>query len=209
MTRGMTLLLAVASAAVVGAAGPAFAHAEPQVAELPAGSTQMIPFEVSHGCDGSPTVQVALRVPAGVTSVSAPDKPGWSSTIAADTVTWTGGPLPADDPDTFPVTVTLPETPGVELVWPLVQTCEHGQLAWIETGDGELEYPAPVIRLGPPETSPTPSSPTSTPPSTSPPTSSAAPGSGGGSPPWWWIGAGAAAFAAVAGGGFLLARRRA
>jgi uncharacterized protein YcnI len=38
-------------------------------------------FNVGHGCDGSPTVAVRLKIPEGVTNVKPQLKPGWQITL--------------------------------------------------------------------------------------------------------------------------------
>ena len=51
--------------ALVAVALPA--HVEPQSSEAPAGARTTFGFLVEHGCDGSPTVQVSIQLPEGLT----------------------------------------------------------------------------------------------------------------------------------------------
>ena len=48
-------------------AGVASAHIDPDPTEAQAGSRLTVGFTVEHGCDGSPTTQLDMRLPDGVT----------------------------------------------------------------------------------------------------------------------------------------------
>lgn len=124
-------------------------HVEPTVAEAPAGSRAELGFTVEHGCGGSPTVEVAMQLPAEVADPEPVELPGWTATVDDRVVTWAGGPLPDGEAATFTVSVGLPATPGVTLLFPTVQTCEAGELAWIAEDGGatEADNPAPRIVL--------------------------------------------------------------
>ena len=81
-------------------------------------------------------------------------KDGWTSTLTGDTLEFSGGPLAADQEDHFDITFTAPAQPG-DIRFPVIQTCEQGELAWIEVaaeGAAEPEHPAPTIKVtaGPP-----------------------------------------------------------
>ena len=147
------LVLGVALAASWLAAAPAGAHVEPTVTEAPAGSRAELGFTIEHGCAGSPTVAVAMRMPAEVEGVQPVGLPGWTLTTEPradaeiDVVEWSGGPLPDAEALTFTVSVGLPVTPGATLLFPTVQTCEVGELAWISTGGGETEADNPAPRI--------------------------------------------------------------
>lgn len=124
-------------------------HVEPQVSEAPAASRFTFAFEVEHGCDGSPTVEVSIQVPPGSLDVAAVPKDGWTATVEPGdppVVTFTGGPLPAQEPGTFAIELVTPNEPGTEVLFPTVQACEQGELAWVETEPGG-DAPAPRLRL--------------------------------------------------------------
>jgi uncharacterized protein YcnI len=133
---------------LAAAAAPA-AHVEPTITEAPAGSRAELGFTIEHGCAGSPTVAVAMQLPEGVADVEAVPVEGWTATVEGDVVTWTGGPLPDDQLATFTVITGLPVTPGATLLFPTIQTCEVGEIAWIspEGGESETDNPAPRIVL--------------------------------------------------------------
>ena len=167
------LLAAAPIATAVGlvAAATASAHIDPDPTEAQAGSVVSVGFTVEHGCDGSPTVQLDMRLPEGVANASPEPIDGWNGSITDNIVTFIGGPLPNDQAMTFRVSVTLPPTPDTEIYFPFVQRCEEGEIRWIQvpTSDGssdELGQPAPAMQLfGPAVTSPpgtTPASTTST-----------------------------------------------
>ncbi|MDP9465596.1 MAG: YcnI family protein [Actinomycetota bacterium] len=149
------LASAVASAAVIFVAGGiAFAHIDPDPIAMEAGTTGTVAFTVEHGCDGSPMTSVKFEIPDGVSGVTPVDKDGWTATVTGKTVEFQGGPMAADDEDHFDITLTAPAQPG-EVHFPAIQTCEQGELAWIEIpaeGAAEPENPAPTLKIteGPP-----------------------------------------------------------
>jgi uncharacterized protein YcnI len=188
MLRRLVLVLAV-TVAGLGAAAPAAAHIDPDPKRAQAGSRLTVGFTVEHGCDGSPTVQLDMRLPDGVTDAVAEPVDGWDGSIDGDVITFVGGPLPDDVEATFDITMALPPTPDTTIYFPFVQRCEEGEIRWIgipaEPGD-ELDEPAPAMELlgpiatTPPNTAPAPpttgpdaapatSAPESAAPSTEPP----------------------------------------
>jgi len=147
---------------------PASAHVEADPSEAPAGSTTVISFTIPHGCAGSPTTGVDMKLPEGVTGAKPVYQGGWTAAVATGAITpftnedgekiteapteinWTGGPLPDDQVLELRVQVTLPDKAGETVTFPTVQTCEVGTTDWIElTGaDGkEPEHPAPAVTL--------------------------------------------------------------
>jgi uncharacterized protein YcnI len=141
-TAALTALVTLAPAA------PAAAHTETDLVAVPAGAEATITLRPTHGCDGSPTVEVAIQAP--VEGAAAGEVSGWTARSEADgrghtVLEWTGGSLPADETGAFPVTFTAPDTVGELLVFPSVQECEDGEtLSWID-GDPAGEYPAPRL----------------------------------------------------------------
>jgi periplasmic copper chaperone A len=139
---------AVGILGIVGVVAPqAGAHAKPNKSAAPAGTRQEIRFTIEHGCGNSPTTQVSVRLPVGV-SKPAPKAPkGWTVEVAKDqrVVTWSGGSLPSKTKGDFAVTMSFPSTKGTTLSFPMVQTCTKGTLRWIE-GPGS-QYPAPTVKL--------------------------------------------------------------
>lgn len=172
MSRKQKLGLTVAMTAILAftLGSTAVAHVGTEPSEVPVGSSSTIEFRIGHGCDGSATTSVSLQIPAGVASVRPFPKPGWDldiesgvlpEPIATDgepitegvtVVTWSGGLLEDAHTDVFAIRATVYGAAD-DMVWfPLVQTCESGEHAWIEIpevgqDDHELDSPAPVVTL--------------------------------------------------------------
>jgi periplasmic copper chaperone A len=164
----------VAAMAVASCTGVATAHVTVQPTEAVAGSYLHMDFSVPHGCQGSSTVALRVKVPDGVLSAKPQMKPGWTVDIkkkkldtpqsaghghmiseVVDEITWRGGPLPDSLYDTFGLIVKLPDTPGQTVYFPAVQECEKGVSRWIELpaagqSSEQLQEPAPFIKLKPP-----------------------------------------------------------
>ncbi|MBM3488076.1 MAG: YcnI family protein [Alphaproteobacteria bacterium] len=165
-------------AAVLGAALavtlPAAAHVTLERGEAPADSYYKAVFRVPHGCDGSPTLRVRVRIPDGVVGVKVQPKPGWtietvmrrldtpydaghgrmSSEIVGE-VAWSGGRLLDEHYDEFALRAKLPNRPGALIHFPVVQECEKGVHRWIEIPSAgqrahDLKEPAPALLLAPP-----------------------------------------------------------
>jgi periplasmic copper chaperone A len=169
-----------AGAAVVllmSALAPASAHVSLKADTTATGSTGLLTFSFSHGCDGSATTEIAIAIPDTVRSVNPGMNYGWTiETVAEEAATPVGSPVAGDEdhagegriteviytakepvPDGFydalVLKVALPEDASGETVYfPVIQTCEDGETAWIEIpAEGqdadELESPAPSITL--------------------------------------------------------------
>ena len=158
---------------VLAGAGTASAHVSIAEQEVAAGSTALITFQFSHGCDGSPTTEVRIQMPAEIAQVSPTINANWDvtkSTEALDTplegshgeqitervaeVVYTAKtPVPDGFRDVFVLSVPIPEdAAGTTLYFPTIQTCEAGETAWIEIpAEGqdhdELEAPAPSVAV--------------------------------------------------------------
>jgi len=150
MWRRLAMLVLLAVSTGVLFADVAHAHTDTDVVAVPAGSTATVTFRPQHGCEGSPTITVAVRAP--VPGAVAEEVEGWSasSTPEGDEFTvleWGGGVLPADEAGAFPVEFVVPDAVGELLVFPAVQGCENGgELPWI-SGDPAAEFPAPRVLI--------------------------------------------------------------
>lgn len=163
MIRRFVLTAALASSGLLAVGGGASAHIDPDPTQAQAGSRLTVGFTVEHGCEGSPTLQLDMRLPEGVTDPQPENVDGWEGsvdTVDGDTiVTFAGGPLADDVEGTFSVTMTLPPTPDTIIYFPFVQRCDVGEIRWIgipaEPGEA-LDEPAPAMELtGPVATAPT------------------------------------------------------
>jgi uncharacterized protein YcnI len=138
------------SAIGVLAAIPAFAHVTAHPDSGVADSFFETKFQVPHGCDGSSTVAIRIRIPTDVTNVKAQMKPGWTASIkmrkldkpitgesgqtiteTVDEVDWRGGPLPDNLYDEFGLVMKLPPAAGNTIYFPVVQECQQGTNRWI------------------------------------------------------------------------------
>ena len=149
MRRALVVTGLTATAAALLLAGTASAHIDPNPIAVQAATSNTVSFGVEHGCEESPTTEMQIKIPDGVTDAQPVEKDGWTTTVDTQVVTFTGGPLAADTPDDFAVTFTAPSAPG-PIVFPIVQLCEVGQLDWIETaleGEAEPEHPAPIVQV--------------------------------------------------------------
>jgi uncharacterized protein YcnI len=164
---------AVALAIIFGLplAGTCLAHVVPDPREAAPGKYFRTAFRVTHGCQGSATVAVSIRIPDGVMSVKPQPKPGWTIELqtrpveppvhgphghhiheAVSEVTWRGGNLPDAYFDEFVLSMRMPDQPGTTLYFPVVQTCEKGKLEWTAVPapgqqDSDAPDPAPSITL--------------------------------------------------------------
>lgn len=167
-----TFVLAVVVAILTASAQPARAHATLDRNEAPADSFFNTFVNVPHGCEGSATLKVRVRIPEGVIGVKPQPKPGWDLSIRQEKlekpiveshgrtitdvvaeVTWSGKLLD-ENFDQFGLHMKLPNKPGETLYFPTVQECEHGAHRWIEIPAagktrGDYKEPAPFLKLLP------------------------------------------------------------
>ncbi len=160
------------------AAGPAFAHVTANPDNGKAGSYFETAFRVSHGCEGSDTVSVSIKMPKGMITAKPQFKSGWSVEVKksklekpvpaghgkmadeqVDKIIWSGGALPDGQYDTFGILMKLPEKSGETLWFPVVQTCKTGTHEWTQIpGEGqqwhELKSPAPFVKIDASEKAP-------------------------------------------------------
>jgi periplasmic copper chaperone A len=165
--------VAFCAAMLFVAPGAALAHVTLEQQEAPAESTYKAVLRVGHGCEGSPTTAIRVRIPDGVIAVKPMPKPGWELetkrepyaepvayyddmlTEGVREIIWSGGTLPDDWYDEFVFRVRLPKgEPGSTLYFPTVQECAEGVHRWIEIpAEGrsadDYEEPAPGLTLTP------------------------------------------------------------
>lgn len=157
-TWGCCWRLVVAVGATLGVWGaPAWAHVDAQPGQAPAGTEADVGFVITHGCDASPTTSLAIQLPEGVTGTPQAVEGFQGAADDGRVVRWTGGNLPAQQKQTFRLHLRLPNTPGATLYFPAIQSCQLGEIRWVEVPTAgqdphQLESPAAVLRLtaGPP-----------------------------------------------------------
>lgn len=164
--RTLAVLTAVAAALIVPST--VSAHITVSPAELTAGYTYA-EFSVPHGCDGSGTTSIRIKIPAGIASVKPQEVTGWKITTKEGTlaepvsifgdemaegvteVSWAGGPLPDSHMQRFGLSFFASESlVGETVYFPVVQQCEEGVTRWIQIpveGEEPPEEPAPGIAV--------------------------------------------------------------
>jgi uncharacterized protein YcnI len=152
---------------------PATAHVVLEQRQAPADSYYKATLTTPHGCKGSPTQRIRVRIPEGVLSVKPQPKPGWKLEITraklptplddghggkitevVREVAWSGGSLADEHFDEFKMVTKLPDRPGATLYFPVVQECAQGAHRWIEIPEAgkpaqDLKEPAPALFLTP------------------------------------------------------------
>jgi len=150
-------------------AGPASAHVTVSPDEGVAGAYTVVTVSVPHGCDGSATTRVAIKVPKELVSITPTINPDWTVTKkmqklakpvkgedgeiterTAQVVYTAKKPLPDGYRDAFELSFQVPDTAGKTLYFPSIQTCEKGETDWVEiaaAGQPEPEHPAPSFKI--------------------------------------------------------------
>lgn len=177
MSRFIARTVAVAAAFSACLSAPqAFAHITFEARQAPVESRYKAVLRVPHGCKGSPTVKVRVRIPEGVVDVKPQPKPGWTlDTVKGDyaqpyplfraqvssgvqEITWSGGRLPDDHYDEFVFMAYLSGAlkPDTTLHFPVIQECEQGVERWIDVpaagqkpAQDHSDAPAPGLKLLP------------------------------------------------------------
>jgi uncharacterized protein YcnI len=163
-----------AGVVVVGAVGgSASAHVSIAEGEVEAGTSAVLTFAFSHGCEGSPTTAIRIQMPESIPTVAPTMKAEWDVEKVTETldtpitgafgeeiaervteVVYTADePVPDGFRDAFELSLRIPDDAAGETIYfPTIQTCETGETAWIETpaegqDEEELESPAPAVEV--------------------------------------------------------------
>ncbi len=146
--RSLGLATATLALLVITASG-AGAHVHTSPERVKPGASATVSFVIGHGCSGSPTTSVAIKVPATVTKVSGVAPKGWTASVSDSIVTFSGGSLVDKAKGSFAVTFTAPAKTGT-LLFPTVQTCAKGKNSWIDAplaNGSEPKNPAPFVAV--------------------------------------------------------------
>jgi uncharacterized protein YcnI len=150
-----------------GLSATAFAHVTLERKEAQVGAPYKAVLRVPHGCEGSATTTLRVRIPEGVVDVKPMPKPGWTLNLVKSKypktysvfhahitegvteIAWSGGRLPDEYYDEFVFQAFLASDlqPGQTLYFPVVQECEKGVHRWIEIPKEGAEYPEPAPGL--------------------------------------------------------------
>ncbi|MGV8883765.1 MAG: YcnI family protein [Rhodoglobus sp.] len=145
-----TAAIALAAGATLALAAPlaASAHVSAGASSTAAGSYTIVTMNVPHGCDGSPTMKITIDIPEDIVSVTPTVNPNWTisrtteplatavedQTERTSQVIYTaiGDGLPADQRDTFELSLRLPDGEAGDVVeFPVTQDCAVGQTLWV------------------------------------------------------------------------------
>lgn len=149
------LLGAAVAVATFCAVADASAHAVLDQTQAVAGSYFKAIVRIGHGCEGKPTIRVAIDLPEGTVSAKPQLKPGWTINIekkklaqpidvghgrmadeVVSRIVWEGGPLPDAYFDEFAIQLKLPKSaPGNVVYFPTVQECTEGANRWVDIPD--------------------------------------------------------------------------
>ncbi len=127
-------------------------------------------FAIPHGCNGTATQRVTVKIPTGVIGVKAMPKSTWKVsyqntqyptpyqqyakdvTSGVSSITWQGNLADADY-DEFTFIGYLAKSDVDTLYFPVIQECEQGQYLWTDTsgkhihGHSAAEQSAPALKL--------------------------------------------------------------
>ncbi|MDK1328707.1 YcnI family protein [Arthrobacter sp. zg-Y1143] len=172
-TSTSALLAAGGTAALMALGlGPAAAHVHITPDTTGAGETALLTFDLSHGCEGSPTTALTFTLPDELTDATPTAHAGWDvkkvteelpeprtlsngSQVSSRTsaIVYTAQqPLADGVRDSFTLSVTLPGEEGATLAFPVLQTCAEGQTDWSQVpAEGQtahdLDSPAPALTV--------------------------------------------------------------
>jgi uncharacterized protein YcnI len=153
MTSPRTHAASLAALAFAATSVPALAHVTLEYQVAPANARYKASFRVGHGCNGSPTRQLSVALPAGVRNAKPMPKPGWSLEVHPTRVTWTANGrehmLADAHYDEFVLLAQMPQQAGT-LYWPVVQLCEQGSHEWTQVpapGQKHSELKSPAASL--------------------------------------------------------------
>jgi uncharacterized protein YcnI len=165
MTRSLLI-----GALVVAFVTPAAGHVTLEHQEARVGTSYKAVLRVPHGCEGTATTAIRVKIPDGVIGVKPMPKPGWTlNTVTSKypkpydlfhsqvsegvtEINWSGGNLPDAWYDEFVFQGFLASDlePGKTMYFPVVQECEKGVNRWIEipaAGKSAADYPEPAAGL--------------------------------------------------------------
>jgi hypothetical protein len=129
----------------------AWAHATVDPTGVVAGVPTVVTLRLGHGCAGSPTVEVSVKVPEQAASFVPSDSAGFQATVTDRVATWSGGQAPADRPLLLRFEMTTAAgAVGALVQLPVAQICRRGQLNWLDLvppTNGLEDRPVPLIRV--------------------------------------------------------------
>ena len=125
------------------------AHVYVVQTEVNAGAYQDFELRVPHGCKGSPTTELRVKMPDGLHWVSPENSHNWKITIkmrrlaqavkvdgvtvtdTVDEIAWSGNAVPDQMFERFVFNAKVPNEPGRILFFKTIQTCKQGETKWV------------------------------------------------------------------------------
>ncbi|MGB4347807.1 MAG: YcnI family protein [Burkholderiaceae bacterium] len=147
----------------------AWGHATVSPKQAGQDSYQRLSFGITHGCEGSPTVEVIVYLPESIMGAKPMPKAGWTieteikalsqpytshgKEIKQDVrvIRWKSGQLPDQHYDEFVMMTRLGNKTGM-VALPITQICEKGRMDWNQVSEGtmkKLPFPAPLLEIVP------------------------------------------------------------
>jgi len=172
MKNHLTRSLAAAAALTTAAFSvTAWGHALSVDKDAPAGGWHLVQIGIPHGCAGSPTTAVRIRMPDEIFMVRPEVKPGWelsmkmramdppitsegvTYTESIDEIIWSGNSLGDLEFDRFLFLALMPRVENKTIYFRTIQECEEGDNRWVEIPEegrswGSYKYPAPFVTTG-------------------------------------------------------------
>lgn len=129
-------------------------------------------FAIPHGCEGTPTTKVTIKIPEGIIGVKPMPKSDWTIsteiipfaktyqqygkdvTQGVSSITWEGS-LPDQYYDEFTITGYFADNAknSDEIYFPVIQNCKTGEYLWTDTsghqhhGHDAKELSAPSLKV--------------------------------------------------------------
>lgn len=164
--RAKAAIAAVGGALAIPASAQAHVSLHPNV--WPAGSFPTAAVRVPNEMDNATVTKVDMQIPPGILSASYGPVPGWqvqvktrklAKPVQTDDgqiteepieITWTAQDKQAQIPvgafGTFPIAISVPDTPGKTLSFKTLQTYSNGKtVSWI--GPASADTPAPTVNV--------------------------------------------------------------
>jgi uncharacterized protein YcnI len=145
---GACLALIAAAVTIPLTGTPAAAHVLLAKAQPTGDGTTTLTFTFDHGCEKSPTTELTVALPSGVTTVAGkattqPDR--WKARTTAKRVSWTGPGITPGKQATFSVVTRIIGNVGQTFHFPTLQRCDNGSsYQWDDHGPSD-EHPAPTM----------------------------------------------------------------
>ena len=123
-------------------ATPAAAHVEVAGAQPNGDGTTTLTFSFDHSCDGSPTIELVVALPDGVTATATDPPDGWAAEVGDERVTFTGPGLKTAE---VGVSARIVASAGDTLIFRVLQKCaDDNSYAWIDR-TADSDHPAPRL----------------------------------------------------------------